>query len=129
MMLILHDILTFYEKPHLSQPLVTEYPTSAQYLSPKLDPKKVEDFKKRVTAEKGAYRNVVPHTPFKNKRPKHVPTKVTLGKGTPEASKKLLAFCRRNGITIGTYLMAAFSFINSKITVSYFISFYFKNHC
>jgi len=45
---------------------------------------------------------------------------VTIGKGTPEASVKLLAFCRKHGITIGTYLTAAFAFINSKIMVKSF---------
>lgn len=72
-----------------------------------------------MKAQAKAYKNVVPHVPFKKSRPKpsKMPTKITLGVGTPEGSDKILKFCRKNGITIGTYLTAAFSFINSKITV------------
>jgi len=72
-----------------------------------------------MKAEAKTYKNVVPHVHFKKSRPKptKMATKVTLGVGTPEGSDRILKFCRRNGITIGTYLTAAFSFINSKITV------------
>ena len=48
MMLILHDLLTFYENPHLSQALVTEYPVAAMHLFPLLDSKKVEEFKVKL---------------------------------------------------------------------------------
>jgi len=48
MMLILHDLMTFYEKPFLSQTLVTEYPVAAQHLAPDLDSKKVQEFKVKI---------------------------------------------------------------------------------
>jgi hypothetical protein len=134
MMLILHDLLTFYESPHLEQTLMTEYPTSAHHLFPPLDKKqmrslqvnrysqdqnKEQSVQNKMKAQAKTYKNVVPHVPFKKSRPKpsKMPTKITLGVGTPEGSDKILKFCRKNGITIGTYLTAAFAFINSKITV------------
>jgi len=120
MMLILYDLLTFYEKPFLSQTLITEYPVAAQHLGPNLDPKMVQAFKEKTVRDAKAFKNVVPRVQFEKARPKKSPTKVTIGKGTPEASEKLLAFCRKHGITIGTYLTAAFAFINSKIM---------KEHC
>lgn len=118
MMLILHDLLTFYESPHLEQNLVTEYPTSAHHLFPPLDKKQMRTVQNKMKAQAKTYKNVVPHVQFKKSRPKpsKIPTKITLGVGTPEGSDKILKFCRKNGITIGTYLTAAFAFINSKIT-------------
>ncbi|CBY22754.1 unnamed protein product [Oikopleura dioica] len=117
-MLVLHDLLTFYENPHLEQNLVMEYPTAAHHLFTPLDKKQIQELQKKMKAEAKTYKNVVPHVHFKKSRPKptKMATKVTLGVGTPEGSDRILKFCRRNGITIGTYLTAAFSFINSKIT-------------
>jgi len=111
MMLILYDLLTFYEKPFLSQTLITEYPVAAQHLGPNLDPKMVQAFKvkmnktfhqiiykEKTVRDAKAFKNVVPRVQFEKARPKKSPTKVTIGKGTPEASEKLLAFCRKHGI-------------------------------
>ena len=80
--------------------------------------------KTRIVEEQKLFKNVVPHQPFTTREPGT--TNVTIGAGTPDGAKKLLHFCRKNKITIGTYLMASFNFINSRVTVWNFTFFDFK---
>ncbi|CAG5111660.1 Oidioi.mRNA.OKI2018_I69.chr2.g5941.t1.cds [Oikopleura dioica] len=109
MMIILNDLLKFYEKPHQSAILNEDYPVQAEKLKPKLSKEAIKNYKRKILTQQKEFKNVVPHQKFKERDPEYMPTHVTIRKGTPDGLQKLLHFCRNNGITVGTYLMAAFN--------------------
>ncbi|CBY33617.1 unnamed protein product [Oikopleura dioica] len=132
---ILNDLLFFYKNSQLNiftgidaidskiedvpKPLTELRPCFPEF-SDKQKKYKAE-FHKRLLN----FKNVVPHQKFdgiEHGRPQNLKSTTTLGSGSKQGSKRLKLFCKENGITIGTLLIAATAFLNAKIMKSIEIS-------
>jgi len=123
MMIILHRILYFYDHPEELVEICEALPEPAENLLPEISEEQKNNFLERYHNEIVNFKNVVPHHKYEERpvkffksQSKPVQYEVTCGRGSLIAPKKLLDFCRENGITIGTFLIASISFINSKMT-------------
>lgn len=131
-MIIVNSLLKQYDNlvaPSERPPL----PKPASQLQPVVKKDFIESFKKRYHRLKSTkircnhfykfrdlinFKNTTPHSIEENR---DSGAYLTTGCGTPEGAENLLSYCRANGITIGSFLAAAVTFINAKLTVSYFI--------
>ncbi|CAG5110890.1 Oidioi.mRNA.OKI2018_I69.chr2.g5240.t1.cds [Oikopleura dioica] len=115
LMLIVNHILSQYDnlqRPKVNSPL----PRPASELQPEIDPKFIENFKKRYHRDLIEFKNTVPHELVENRNGNAF---LTTGFGTPEGAANLLKFCRANGITIGSFLAASVTFINAQMTKTF----------
>ncbi|CAG5079584.1 Oidioi.mRNA.OKI2018_I69.PAR.g9288.t1.cds [Oikopleura dioica] len=97
MMIILNDLLKFYEKPHQSAILDEVYPVQAEKLKPELTKEAQNNYKEKVLAKQKEFKNIVPH--HKNSR----------------RQQKASSFLSKEWNHDWHFLMAAFNFVNSRV--------------
>ncbi|CAG5084302.1 Oidioi.mRNA.OKI2018_I69.PAR.g10606.t1.cds [Oikopleura dioica] len=125
---ILTDLLLFYQHKNLNiytgcetiDGRIEDVPKPISDLRQNLHnfPEKAKKYKKEFHDRLLNFQNVVPHEKFENiekGRPQDLKSTMTLGCGTEEGAKKMKIFCKENGITVGSLLMAATAFINARI--------------
>ena len=131
-MIIVNSLLKHYDNlvENSEQPAL---PKPASQLQPAVRKEFVESFKERyhrlisTTTYCISYFSLRDMINFKNTAPHSIVESrdggayLTTGCGTPEGAANLLSYCRENGITIGSFLAAAVTFINTKLTVSHFL--------
>ncbi|CBY12812.1 unnamed protein product [Oikopleura dioica] len=114
-MIIVNSLLKQYDNlvaPSEQPPL----PKPASQLQPVVKKDFIESFKKRYHRDLINFKNTTPHSIEENR---DSGAYLTTGCGTPEGAENLLSYCRANGITIGSFLAAAVTFINAKLTKTF----------